>query len=99
MNFHETIQLQALRLKQTHTSASNEVGEALIAQAVAQNPDALPLKNICAHISTQLFQRVEECCNTLEISKRRFVEMALIEALDKAEAIVAEIDPFPLSEG
>ena len=99
MNFHETIQLQALRLKQEHSGANNTIGEALIAQAVAQNPDGLPLKNICAHISPQLFERVEECCKTLELSKRRFVEMALIEALDKAEAIVADIDPFPASEG
>lgn len=99
MNFHETVQLQALRLKQTNTNAMNEVGEALIAQAVAQNSDSLPLKNICAHISQQLFERVEQCCNTLDISKRRFVEMALIEALDKAEAIVAEVDPFPAEGG
>jgi 3-methyladenine DNA glycosylase AlkD len=45
-------------------------------------------------VSIDLFERVEECCKQLELSKRRFVEMALQEALRQAETIVAEVDPF-----
>ena len=95
MNFHETIQLQALRLKELNTRGSSPPAfqEAMLEAALKQNPDA-PLKNICAMVSIDLFERVEECCKQLELSKRRFVEMALREALRQAETIVAEVDPF-----
>lgn len=95
MNFYETIQLQALRLKELNTKGSSPPAftEAMFEAAVKQNPDA-PLKNICAHISQQLFDKVSATCELLELSKRQFVEMALVEAIEKAETIVAEIDPF-----
>lgn len=99
MNFHETIQLQALRLKQLNTQGmDSKLQEHFFEQAVKQNAPGVPLKNICAHISQELFDNVDSTCRMLEISKRQFVEMALIEALNKAEAIVAEIDPFPSAE-
>lgn len=99
MNFQETIQLQALKLKQS-TKGNGEVGDALIDMAMKQDPTLGGLtRNICAHVSVQLFERVEQCCSMLDLSKRRFVEMALSEALDRAEAIVAEVDPFPGEEG
>lgn len=96
MNFHETIQLQALRLKSLHTTGVDapDIPEAWFEAAVRQNPDA-PLKNICAQISLTLFERVDQTCDMLSISKRRFVEMALLEALAKADAIVSEVNPFP----
>lgn len=99
MNFHETIQLKALELKQLHTRGmTDNLAEAFIAKAVEQGENTVT-KNICAHIALPLFERVEQCCSMLGISKRRFVEMALAEALDRAEAIVAEVDPFPGEEG
>lgn len=95
MNFNETIQLQALKLKQS-TKGNGEFGDQMIDMALKQDPALGGLtRNICAHISVQLFDRVEQCCGMLDLSKRRFVEMALSEALDRAEAIVADIDPFP----
>lgn len=96
MNFHETIQLQALRLKQLHTTSTDspEMTEMFIQEAIKQNP-AVPLKNICAHISLPLFERVEQTCQLLSLSKRKFVEMALQEALSQADSIVSEVNPFP----
>lgn len=96
MNFQETIQLKALALKQFRTrGVSDNLHEHLLEQAVKTPEGAALTRNICAHISVQLFQRVEECCSMLDLSKRQFVEMALKEALDRAETIVAEVDPFP----
>lgn len=95
MNFHETIQLKALELKQLHTRGmTDSLAEHFIAKAVEQGESTVT-KNICAHVSIELFERVEQCCSMLSISKRRFVEMALREALDQAESIVADVDPFP----
>lgn len=99
VNFHETIQLKALELKQLRTRGMTDgAAEAFLSKAIERGDSALT-KNICAHIALPLFERVEECCSMLGISKRRFVEMALSEALDRAEAIVAEVDPFPGEEG
>lgn len=95
VNFHETIQLQALKLKQS-TKGNGEFGDAVIDMAIKQDPTLGGLtRNICAHVSVDLFERVEQCCSMLDLSKRRFVEMALREAIERAETIVAEIDPFP----
>lgn len=95
VNFHETIQLKALELKQLHTRGmTDSLAEAFIAKAVDEGESTVT-KNICAHVSKDLFDRVEQCCSMLSITKRRFVEMALSEALDRAETIVADVDPFP----
>jgi hypothetical protein len=98
MNFNETIQLQALRLKQSFQGSDPQLIDHFIEEAARQNPQALPMKNICAFVSQDLFDRVNACCDQLSLSKRRFVEMALIEALDRAETIVAEVNPFPGEE-
>lgn len=96
MNFHEIIQLKALELKQLHTrGVTDRLHEHMLEQAVKTPEGQAATRNICAHISIGLFERVEQCCSMLDLSKRQFVEMALKEALDKAETIVAEVDPFP----
>lgn len=95
MNFQETIQLKALELKQLRTEGiSGSVGDRIIEEMVKTPERAAITRNICAHISVELFEQVEQCCQQLSLSKRRFVEMALKEALNQAESIVAEIDPF-----
>lgn len=94
MNFRETIQLKALELKELNTQgATSDLREHMIEMAVKSDTAGLT-RNICAHISVELFNRVEECCSMLSLSKRQFVEMALQEALASAETIVAEVDPF-----
>lgn len=95
MNFHETIQLKALELKQLHTQGSTDnLHEHLLDLALKTPEGQAVTRNICAHISVELFKRVEDCCSLLSLSKRQFVEMALKEALDRAESIVADVDPF-----
>lgn len=53
-----------------------------------QIPDSVPLKNVCAKVSQQLSDKIDEVCGLLGISKRRFLEAAFIEAVQKAEAIM-----------
>jgi len=94
MNSTETLRLQALKLKQLHTNG-NDFSDALVDELIKQNPtETPPLRNICAFISPVLFDEIEGLCSTLSISKRRFVEMALIDLMAKANSIVEEVQPF-----
>lgn len=100
MNFQETIQLKALELKQLYRGGgSDSLQEHFLEQAIKTPEGQAMTRNICAHIAAPLFDRVEALCSELSISKRRFVEMALNEAVARAETIVAEVDPFPGEEG
>jgi nucleoside 2-deoxyribosyltransferase len=40
------------------------------------------------------FDRLESLCTLLDLSKREVINMALNEFFVKADAIVAEVDPF-----
>lgn len=99
MKFDEMIRLQALKLKAlnavgTDNLRDSPIQDRLFAEAFEQGQ----LRNICAMVSPELFDQVEQACSLLEISKRRFVESALIEAVDRAEAIVADVAPFERGE-
>lgn len=54
-----------------------------------KSAESLPLKNVCAKVSTQLSEEIDKVCDFLGISKRRFLEAAFIDALDKAQAIIS----------
>lgn len=96
MNLDETIRLQALKAKQMHTQGADVD---LVDHFLTTSPSVPEqMRNICALISVPLFERVENTCKSLDLSKRRFVELALIEALDRAAAIVDEVDPFMAGE-
>lgn len=49
------------------------------------------MKNVCALIHKSLFDQLESTCGLLEISKRKFIEMALIEMLERADKIIDEV--------
>lgn len=46
------------------------------------------IKNVCAKVSSQLADEIDNIVNVLDISKRRFLEAAMIEAVQKAKAIM-----------
>lgn len=94
MNSSDTIRLHALQLKK-QLSGSGISGTFLDA-VLAQNPDvaAKAMRNICALISPELFDKIEQFCKNLELSKREVVEMALIDFMEKANNIMDEVKPF-----
>lgn len=47
-----------------------------------------PLKNICAKCTPHLSDQVDEVVGLLGISKRRFLEAAIIDAVNKAHEIM-----------
>lgn len=93
MKFDELIRLKALQLKSvTSGQANSELLESQL--QLPEVSEGLKLRQVCAMVSPQLFDELEGTCELLGMSKRRFVEGALVEAIDKAAAIVSEVDPF-----
>ena len=93
MRFDELVRLKALQLKAVNTGQTTMD----LVDSQLQLPDVagdLKMKNVCAMVSPQLFTELEGTCELLGISKRKFIEGALIEALNKAAAIVSEVEPF-----
>lgn len=59
-------------------------------ESVMKSVDPTFLKNVCAKVSVQLSDEIDKVCDFLGISKRRFLEAAFLDALQKAYAIIAE---------
>lgn len=85
-----------LRWKVLSLKAHNE-NEGMTEMLLGDNPPPeieMHTRNLCAQISHELFGEVENYCGMLNISKRRFVEQAIIELLDQTKAVFDEIEPF-----
>lgn len=48
----------------------------------------IPLKNVCAKVTPQLADEIDQVVGLLGVSKRRFLEAAYIEAVQRARAIM-----------
>lgn len=55
-----------------------------------QQGTVLPLKNVCAKVSPELSADIDAVCDLLNISKRRFLEAAFVEAVIQAQQIIAQ---------
>lgn len=56
---------------------------------MSNDPDyQAAMKNVCAKVSVQLSDKIDSVCGMLDISKRAFIEAALIQAVEQAEAIM-----------
>lgn len=90
MKSEEMLMLQALKLKKLNSKGFE--GPDLVEQLILQNPDAAKekLRNICAFISPDLFSEIDSLCNLLDLSKREFVEMALVDLVAKAHAVIQQ---------
>lgn len=58
----------------------------------------LRIKNVCAKLSGDLVDRLDNSLSILGMSKRDFIEMALVEALDRVDQELADIDAFEFIE-
>jgi hypothetical protein len=48
----------------------------------------IPLKNVCAKVTPQLSDEIDQVVGLLGVSKRRFLEAAYIEAVQRAHEIM-----------
>lgn len=98
MKTDEVLTLQALKFKELHTQGHNMPGR-MVEQLIDQNPEVKEkLRNICAFITPGLFDQVENVCGVLDLSKRQFVEMALSDLVEKANATITRFDALPGEE-
>lgn len=51
-------------------------------------PESSLLKNVCAKVTSQLSEEIDQVCGFLGISKRRFLEAAFIDAVAVAQEII-----------
>lgn len=94
MNFDQYIQFRALFFKASiEGNAFNSAHvEKAFREAAEKHPEEL--KNISGIISLSLSDRLDNVIGLLDISKRSFLELALINALDRAEEIIDSVNPW-----
>lgn len=87
MNVETLAQYKALH--QAYISGNPGIVEMLLAGEIktgdGQTPQNLPLKRIQFDAWEGLSKELEEVCGLLDVSKREFCELAIIEALAKAK--------------
>jgi len=62
--------------------------------------EVLPIKvqNVCAKLEQPLVDRLDSRLSLLGMTKRDFIELALIEALDKVDQVLEQTDAFEYVE-
>lgn len=75
-----------------------------LVEMVADDPDHEPqlrglLKNVCAKVGVGLSDDIDEICALLSISKRAFLEAAMIDAVAKAKVIIQREGVYEALEG
>ena len=94
MLLEELVTLKALEAKRLN-HGGGDVQDRMI-DTVLMKSDGAEFRNVCAHVSIPLADELDNLCAALDISKRRFVEGALIDAVKRANAIVSQVQPFDL---
>lgn len=52
------------------------------------------VRNVCAKLPVSIIDRLDNSLGILEMTKRDFIEMALVDALDRVDEILSEVDAF-----
>lgn len=81
--FNQFIQFKALAFK----FGDDRVVDLILDEDIEQK---LPVKNVCAKMHVDLCNRLDDTVSLLQISKRKFIEMAIIDALNKSDLILEE---------
>lgn len=91
-DFKQYIQYRALAFKFGREIEISEGMEAALEQAV-------PLRNVCAKLTVELAERIDNTAAVLGITKRSFIERALIEAMDQVDAMLDDVGAWEGLEG
>lgn len=89
--FDQYIQHKALAFK---FDDSDKMLDMILADKDDGQIGEVTFKNVCAKLTEQLVDRMDNTCGLLGISKRKFIELAVCEALERCDAIIEEVDPF-----
>ncbi len=66
----------------------NGRGNEDILEEFMNHSDSPQIKNVCAKLSVGLSDEIDSLCDLLDISKRSFIEVALIDAIKKTRDII-----------
>ena len=93
MKFDQFIQYRSLSVKAVvdGENLNSEAADRIIEKDLKNSPN---IKTVCTPVHIELFNRLDQTLSLLNISKRAFIQMAIIEALDRADSIMAEVDIF-----
>ena len=106
--FEQFIQYRALSFKFKSSGVSLGVFEQMLAnKSIGTNQDgtfvpaesleevlSFKVQNVCAKLAQPLVDRLDEALSVLGMTKRDFIELALIEALDKVDQVLKDTDAF-----
>jgi hypothetical protein len=87
-DFKEFIKYRALAFK--YDRQNTDLTEAVL----ASDQGAIPLRNVCAKLTVELAERVDNAANVMGITKRLFIERALQEAIDLVNATMDEVNAW-----
>ena len=87
IDFNEYVHYRALALKY-NTRMGDHLQNQIDHLIEAGSEVVPPVKNVCAKLSVELSDQLDHVSGLLGISKRKFIEMALIQALDHAEHVI-----------
>lgn len=91
-DFQQYIQYRALAFKFGREIEITESMESALEQAV-------PLRNVCAKLTVELAERIDNTAVALGVTKRSFIERALIEAMDQVDAMFEQVGAWDSLEG
>jgi predicted DNA-binding protein len=89
----EVLQLQVLKLKAL-TSGQSFSGR-LMDQLIEQSEGKVEVRNMCAKVAPELYERLEQVCSLLDMTKRQFIEAAVNDACSKAEDLIERHGALP----
>lgn len=60
-----------------------------------KNPEVFSeeIRNVCAKLHVTDDDKINAVCNILGMRKRRFIELALLQAVDQANQVIRELHP------
>lgn len=94
-DFKQFLQYRALDLK--FSLQGVDIADAVIESGA----EPIPLRNVCAKLTVELAERIDRTAANLGVTKRQFIERALIDAMDQADAMLTEVgvwDEFDAKE-
>lgn len=97
MNFKQLIQLKSLETVRSLTG-SGEIVDAMLKQSGESMEKSGQMRNVCALITNDLFNELESFTNFIGVSKRQFIESAIIKSLEDAKEIAKEVGLFDALE-
>lgn len=78
------------------TRHNPDLVEAIIDHTEHSDLHQARIKNVCAKVSVNLSNSIDEVCALLGVQKRRFLEAAFMEAVERAHSILEEEGVYEL---